>query len=88
VGNAKYAEKYHKTVDMVANHIQRNYKVGPEKAMANRDMILPTIVTPIYPTPVAGMVIDKEVKYIWQQEVQKTMKRITLLDENKKRAYA
>ena len=64
VGNAKYAVKYQKTVDMVANHIQRDYKGGPEIAKAIRDMILKTIVAPNYPSPGAGRVIDKRVKYI------------------------
>ncbi len=88
VGNAKYAAKYQKTVDWVANHIQRNYKGGPKIAKAIRDIILPTIIIPNYPIPVTGMVIDKRVKYIWQQEVQEAMKRIMLLNKNKKQAYA
>ncbi len=87
VGNAKYAVKYQKTVDMVANHIQRDYKGGPKIAKAIRDMILPTIVTPNYSTSVAGTVINKEVKYIWQKEVQEAMKRIALLGKNKKQVY-
>jgi hypothetical protein len=47
-------------------------------------MILPTILTPTCPTPVARTVIDKGVKYIWQQEVQEAMKRIALRNKNKK----
>ncbi len=69
VGNAKYAAKYQKTVDVVANHIQCDYKGG-------------------YPTPAAGTVINKGLKYIWQQEVQEAMKRIVLLNKIKKQAYA
>jgi hypothetical protein len=46
-------------------------------------MILPTIVALNYPTPVARMVINKGVKYIWQQEVQEV-----LLNKNKKQVYA
>ncbi len=84
VGYAKYAAKYQKTVAAVANHIQRNNKGRLKIAKAIRDMILPTIVTPNYLISVAGMVIDKEVKYIWKQEVQEAMKRIALLKENKK----
>ncbi len=60
--NAKYAAKYQKTVDVVANHIQHDYKGGPKIAKAIRDKILPTIVTPTCPTPVAGMVISKHQK--------------------------
>jgi hypothetical protein len=51
-------------------------------------MIFPTIVAPNYPIPVVGMVIDKGVKYIWQQEVQEAMKRIAILNENKKQVYS
>jgi hypothetical protein len=84
MGNAKYAAKYQNIVGIVANHIQRNYKGGPEIAKAIRYMILPTIVIPNYPIPVARMVINEGVKYILQQEVQEAMKRIALLDKNKK----
>ncbi len=88
MGNAKYAVKYQKTVNMVANRIQHNYKGGPKMAKAIRDMILPTIVTPNYPTPVAGTVINKGVNYIWEQEVQEAMKRVALLNKSKKQVYA
>ncbi len=68
VGNAKYAVKYQKTVDVVANCIQCKYKGGPKIAKVIRDMILSTIITPTYPTTVARMVINKGVEYIWQQD--------------------
>ncbi len=32
IGNAKYAAKYQKTVDTIANHIQNEYKGRPELA--------------------------------------------------------
>ncbi len=65
VGNANFAaKKSQATVDAVANHIQRDYKGGPEIAKAIRDMILKTIVAPNYPTPGAGRAIDEGVKYI------------------------
>ncbi len=59
MGNAMYAVKYQKAVDAVADHIQLSYKGGPKIAKAICNMILPTIVAPNYPIPVAGMVIDK-----------------------------
>jgi hypothetical protein len=88
VGNAKYAAKHQKTVDLVANHIKHDYKGGHKIAKLIRDMILPTIVTTIYPTPVSWRVIYEGVKYIWQQEAQEAMERIALLNKNKKQAYA
>jgi hypothetical protein len=88
MGNAKYSAKYQKTADRVANHIQHNYKGGPKIAKTIRDMILPKIVAPNYPTPLAGTVINKGVKYIWQQEVLDAMKKISLLDKKKKQEYA
>ena len=34
ISNAKYAVKYQKSVDAIANHIQKEYKGGPEIAKA------------------------------------------------------
>jgi hypothetical protein len=79
--------KYQKIVDAIANHIQRDYKGGPEIAKAIRNMILPVIAVPSYPFPVAGaMEVEAGAKFIWQQAVQEAMKRIALVNENKKRA--
>ncbi len=49
--NAKYAAKYQKTVDAIANHIQRDCNGGPEIAKAIKDMLIPVINVPPYPTP-------------------------------------
>ncbi len=46
IGNAKYTAKYQKTVDANANHIQKEYKGGPEIAKAIRDLSLRTIAIP------------------------------------------
>ncbi len=90
MGSAKYAAKYQKTLDTIANHIQRDYKGGPEIAKkAIRDMLVPVINVPPYPTPAnPGDEVDPGAKFIWQQEVQEAMKMIALLVENKKQAYA
>jgi hypothetical protein len=89
IGNAKYAAKYQKSVDTIANHIQKEYKGGPEIAKAIRDLSLPTIVIPAYPTPaMAGDPIDPGEVFLWQQDVTKAKKRKALLEENKKHAYA
>ena len=89
IGNAKYAAKYQKSVDAIANHTQKEYKGGPEIAKAIRDMSLPTIVIPAYPTPAtAGDPIDPGEVFLWQQDVTEAKKRKALLEENKKSAYA
>ncbi len=41
IGHAKFAAKYQKTVEAIANHIQKDYKGGPEIAKALRDLSLP-----------------------------------------------
>ncbi len=89
IGNAKYAAKYQKSVDAIANHIQKEYKGGPEIAKAIRDMSLPKVAIPAYPTPSAsGSPIDPGVVFLWQQDVTEAKKRKALLKENKKRTYA
>jgi hypothetical protein len=45
IGNTKYTAKYQKTVDAIANHIQKEYKGGPEiaKAICSRPIIFRTV---------------------------------------------
>ena len=89
IGNEKYAAKYQQSVDTIANHIQKEYKGRPEIAKAIRDMSLPTITIPTYPTPSAsGSPIDPGEVFLWQQDVTEAKKRKALLKENKKRTYA
>jgi hypothetical protein len=89
IGNAKYAAKYQKSADTITNHIQKEYKGGPEITKAIRDMSLPMIAIPAYPTPSAsGSPIDPGEVFLWQQVVTEAKKRKALLEENKKRAYA
>ena len=88
IGNAKYAAKYQKTVDAIANHIQKEYKGGPEIAKAIRDMSLPTITIPAYPTAAGAAAVDPGDVFLWQQDVTEAKKRKALLEENTKRAYA
>jgi hypothetical protein len=88
IGNAKYAAKYQKTVDAIANHIQDEYKGGPEIAKAIRDLSLPMIVIPGYPRPsLATAVINPGEVFLRQQDNPEAKKRIALLAENKKRSY-
>jgi hypothetical protein len=43
VGNAKYAAKFQKSMDaIIAIHIQREYKGGPNIAEVIRDLVLPS----------------------------------------------
>ena len=46
--------KYQKSVDAIANHIQKEYKGGPKIAKAVKELKLPTILIPGYPTAKAG----------------------------------
>jgi hypothetical protein len=54
IGNAKYASKYKKTVDAIANYIQRKYKGGADIAKAIKALSLPTLQVPGYPKAKAG----------------------------------
>jgi hypothetical protein len=88
IGNAKYTAKYQKTVDAIADHIQKKYKGGPEIAKAIRDLILPMIAIPEYPRPsLTTAAIDPGEVFLWQQDVTKAKKRIALLAEDKNRSY-
>jgi hypothetical protein len=89
IGNAKYAAKDQKTADANANHIQKEYKGGPEIAKAIRDLSLPTILIPEYPRPSSmTATIDPGEVFLWQQDITKAKKRIALLAKNNKRSYA
>jgi hypothetical protein len=88
IGNTKYAAKYKKTVDAIANYIQREYKGGADIAKAIRALSLPTLQVPGYPKAKAGeTAVDPRDVYIWQQYVAAVKKQIVQLEENKKRAY-
>ncbi len=50
IGIAKYVVKYQKLVDAIINHIQKEYKGGPKIAKAIKELSLPTISIPNYPT--------------------------------------
>jgi hypothetical protein len=87
IGHAKFAAKYQKTVEAIANHIQKDYKGGPEIAKALRDLSLPVIDIPNYPTRI-GRTVDPGTIYLWQEDVKEAKRKIALLKENKKRAHA
>ncbi len=54
IGSAKYAVKYQKSVDAIANHVLKEYMGGPKIAKA----ILPMILIPNYPTANLGGNVD------------------------------
>ncbi len=65
IGNAKYAVKYKKTVDAIANYIQREYKGGADIAKAIKALSLPNLQVPGYPKAKAGeTAVDPEDVYV------------------------
>jgi hypothetical protein len=88
VGKAHYAAKFQKSVDAIAIHIKREYKGGPNIANAIRDLVLPSVSLPPYPTGTSGNQPDPGEIYLWQQSITETNKRKLLIEENKMRAYA
>ena len=88
IGNAKYAAKYKKTVDAIANYIQREYKGGADIAKAIKELSLPTLQVPGYPKAKAGeTVVNPGEVYIWQQDIVAVKKHIVQLKVDKKRTY-
>ncbi len=89
VGDVKFAAKYQKLADAIANHVQKEYKGGSEMAKAIRELKLPQINIPVYPMPTGGaQTLAPGESYIWQQDVAEAKKKIAQLEDNKKRAYA
>jgi len=77
--------KYQKSVDDIANYIQKEYKRGLEIAKTITELRLWMISIPDYPTAKAGpTVVNPGDLFLWQQDVQESKKRISLLLENKK----
>jgi hypothetical protein len=87
IGHAKFAAKYQKMVKAIANHIQKDYKGGPNIAKALQDLSLPVISIPNYPTDI-GRVVDPGMEYLCKVDVKEAKRKIALLDRNKKRTYA
>ncbi len=88
IGNANNAAKYKKTVDAIANFIQREDKGGADFAKAIKAMSLQILQVPGYPKARAReTAVDPGDAYIWQQDVAVVKKQIVRLEENKKRVY-
>jgi len=89
IGNAKYKAKYKKTIDVVANYIQRVYKDGADIAKAIKALSLPTLQVPGYPKAKAGeTAIDPGDLYIWQQDIAAVKKQIVHRGEQEARVRA
>ena len=67
IGNAKYAAKFKKSQDEVANYVQMEYKGGSDVAKAIRELALPVIDLPTYPVGTNGNPPDPGVIYLWQR---------------------
>jgi hypothetical protein len=88
IGNVKCATKYKKTINAIANYIQREYKGGAKIAKAIKELSLPTLQVLRYPKAKAGeTVVDPGDVYIWHQDVAAVKKQIVQFKENKKSAY-
>ena len=82
IGNAKYVAKYKKTVDSIANYIQREYK---DRAANIKELSLPSLQIPGFPKARTGeTVVDPGDIYLWQQGFTAVKKQIVQLEENKK----
>jgi hypothetical protein len=77
--STKYAAKYQKLMDAIANHIQKDYKGGPKIAKAIKQSSLPTILIPNYPIASLGGNGDPGDVFLWQQDAQEAKKRIPCL---------
>ena len=89
IGNTKYAANYKKTVDTIANYIQREYKGGVDIAKAIKELSLPSLQIPGFPKARTGeTVVGPGDIYLWQQDATAVKKQIVQLEENKKRVYA
>jgi hypothetical protein len=86
IGHAKFAAKYQKMVEAIANHIQKDYKGGPDIVKALRDLSLSVISIPNYPTGTGG-VVDPGMEYLWKEDIKEAKRKIALLDKNKKCVY-
>jgi hypothetical protein len=88
IGNAKYAAKYQKSVEVIANHVQKEYKGGTWDHEGNQRVELPRISIPNYPTASSGGTINPGDVFLWQQDIQEDRKRMSLLIKNKKQVCA
>ena len=89
IGNEKYVAKYKKTVDSIANYIQREYKDRAAIAKAIKELSLPSLQIPGFPKArTRETIANSGDVYLWQQDAAAVKKQILQLEENKKHVYA
>ena len=88
VGDPKYAAKFHKSVEEIGLHIQREYKDGATIVKAIKSMVAAKIDLPAPPTPSADPNDDRSKMVMWELEYKEAMKKKYELEENNKKAYA
>ncbi len=77
IGNAKYAAKYKKTVNSIANYIQRENKGGADIAKAIKELSLPSLQIPGFPKArTKETVVGPGDIYLWQQDAAAVKKQI------------
>ena len=59
IGNEKYVAKYKKTVDSIANYIQREYKDRADITKAIQELSLPSLQIPGFPKARTGETVVK-----------------------------
>ena len=84
IGHPKYAAKYERSVDAIARHVQQEYKAGADVALAMRELTVPTVTMPTFPTDPN----DQEAIQIWKEELREKRTLSLHIEESKKRAYA
>jgi hypothetical protein len=89
VGKAIHARRFQKVLENLSNYVQKEYMSrGPTIAKAMKDLLLPTLTLPDYPTAVVGMAAPEPgVLYLWRLDITEANKKIIQLKENTKRAY-
>ena len=88
IGNAKYAAKYKKIINSIANYIQREYKGRANIVKAIKELSLPSLKIPGFPKARTGETIaDPGDIYLWQPDAAAVKKQTVQLKENKKHPY-
>jgi hypothetical protein len=71
----------------IAIHIQCEYIGGTNISKAIRDLVLPSMSLPPYPTRTSSNPPNPGEIYLWKQSITKTNNCKLLIEENKKRTY-
>jgi hypothetical protein len=66
-------------MEAIANHIQKEYKGGPEIVKVIRELSLPMVPSPNYLTANLGGMIDPGEVFLWQQKSKKPRRESSCL---------